>query len=103
MRRPILVSPCRPGRDFNPRTREGCDGVVYKFRPGVINFNPRTREGCDTLSTFGVTTLNAISIHAPVKGATPQSDERFRILAYFNPRTREGCDTDETADYALSS
>ena len=33
-----------------------------------------------------------ISIHAPVKGATPQSGHIRHISGHFNPRTREGCD-----------
>ena len=34
-----------------------------------------------------------ISIHAPVKGATPCSTRTLDIWPhYFNPRTREGCD-----------
>ena len=37
--------------------------------------------------------LFAISIHAPVKGATPYESHKGRYTAYFNPRTREGCDT----------
>ena len=33
-----------------------------------------------------------ISIHAPVKGATPYPRRGTRPGLYFNPRTREGCD-----------
>ena len=46
-----------------------------------FNFNPRTREGCDVsfnrvdFVTFG------ISIHAPVKGATPRL---FAFAVVFN-------------------
>ncbi len=36
--------------------------------------------------------MTDISIHAPVKGATPQSVNYYARLADFNPRTREGCD-----------
>ena len=33
--------------DFNPRTREGCDGTTDERAGSGPNFNPRTREGCD--------------------------------------------------------
>ena len=55
--------------NFNPHTREGCDGVL---RPGALAapyFNPHTREGCDGA------------------GADPG-----RAQGDFNPHTREGCD-----------
>ena len=55
---------------FNPRTREGCDfrpaGSAGPFR----DFNPRTREGCDLCQSDVFRLKFAISIHAPVKGAT---------------------------------
>ena len=59
------------GLDFNPRTREGCDGDetgAGKYRLG--HFNPRTREGCDAVVRIGLRQAVNISIHAPVKGAT---------------------------------
>ena len=34
-------------------------------------FNPRTREGCDTVDDAVSYIMTDISIHAPVKGATP--------------------------------
>ena len=37
-------------RDFNPRTREGCDGQYINVRRQARNFNPRTREGCDAFN-----------------------------------------------------
>ena len=33
--------------DFNPRIREGCDGLFQIRHTWVNNFNPRIREGCD--------------------------------------------------------
>ena len=35
-----------------------------------LNFNPRTREGCDGADGKDISETLAISIHAPVKGAT---------------------------------
>ena len=55
-------------------------------------FNPRTREGCDGVVDYDNLQLNGISIHAPVKGATPEQPAAGQGLADFNPRTREGCD-----------
>ena len=35
-------------RNFNPRTREGCDGQSARCLLNLTDFNPRTREGCDS-------------------------------------------------------
>ena len=84
---------CRCDRaDFNPRTRMGCDIVVFFHIRQIRHFNPRTRMGCDTTTHMcgiiktifqsthphGVRPLNGyyidkdsiISIHAPAWGAT---------------------------------
>ena len=56
--------------DFNPRSREGSDGILICRCLGIIYFNPRSREGSDIACKYfdaGV----GISIHAPAKGATP--------------------------------
>ena len=34
-----------------------------------------------------------ISIHAPVKGATPNSYASIALVTNFNPRSREGSDS----------
>ena len=101
---------------FNPRTREGCDQAARPASSGSrINFNPRTREGCDLGPLAFSGKAFAISIHAPVKGATRKRfnyDPAAFLISihapvkgatcyfagcslaaqYFNPRTREGCD-----------
>ena len=56
------------------------------------DFNPRTREGCDGAGTGSKSGDSRISIHAPVKGATTVCPLPHREICYFNPRTREGCD-----------
>ena len=61
------------------------------------NFNPRTREGCDDVRDLAKP-IQTISIHAPVKGATPLGVRRPGSGPYFNPRTREGCDEDFLPD-----
>ena len=56
-------------RDFNPRTREGCDQGQSPVHGALSDFNPRTREGCDValmMRDFD----ELISIHAPARGAT---------------------------------
>ena len=78
----------------------------------VRNFNPRTRTGCDLIIRSSAVS-RIISIHAPARGATffrlgrhmasifqsthPHGVRHpvhvnFRGLEYFNPRTRTGCD-----------
>ena len=41
---------------------------------------------------LGWTKLFPVSIHAPVKGATPAVSERLSIIPCFNSRSREGSD-----------
>ena len=70
-------------RDFNPRTREGCDGQKRRDPVGSFNFNPRTREGCDGPYRGDETMTHTISIHAPVKGATiPPRQPLMQRLAF---------------------
>ena len=77
---------------FNSRTRKGCDDIIRADGVDFNRFNSRTRKGCDFLdSTIGTSMpcFNSrtrkgcdvgrrakllkcmVSIHAPVKGATP--------------------------------
>ena len=55
---------------FNPRAREGRDPCWKATAPGYGGFNPRAREGRDV--EYGrFLGGRDVSIHAPVKGATP--------------------------------
>ena len=54
-------------------------------------FNPRTRVGCDNASVYKAETY-AVSIHAPVWGATDGNRRIRPRITRFNPRTRVGCD-----------
>ena len=65
------------------------------------NFNPRTREGCDRVSRPFLGRQISISIHAPVKGATIMIIVQLFSVGDFNPRTREGCDVGELDQYAI--
>ena len=72
-------------RYFNPRTREGCDGLRDRGPYRDYDFNPRTREGA-TVEKRSPRRFIRISIHAPVKGATGSlfirsGTERFSIHA----------------------
>ena len=89
---------CLWGINFNPRTRMGCDGALMDVRKGFKHFNPRTRMGCDK-DVPRPEVSAAISIHAPVWGATGicQLDNSFP--SHFNPRTRMGCDLSPTPRY----
>ena len=47
----------------------------------AVYFNPRTREGCDVIFIMDLKDIQNISIHAPVKGATPA--DVFYIYVFF--------------------
>ena len=55
-----------------------------------MGFNSRTRKGCD-ISFVPFNKVVAVSIHAPVKGATSNCYP-FLYNLCFNSRTRKGCD-----------
>jgi len=57
---------------FNPRAREGRDIIMRLKLFGNIGFNPRAREGRD-IPGKEYSAWNKVSIHAPAKGATPNS------------------------------
>ena len=63
----ICISPCHTY--FNPRSREGSDRLWYVYTDPIQDFNPRSREGSDHFGNAYVW-IQAISIHAPAKGAT---------------------------------
>ena len=78
-------------RNFNPRTREGCD--VYIKRAFLFHFiSIHAPVKGATQSVDGYQFHCVISIHAPVKGATVLPVADWAALPNFNPRTREGCD-----------
>ena len=56
-------------QDFNPRSREGSDLLLYPFSACHSHFNPRSREGSDC-----------------------NHSHNSRCSLYFNPRSREGSD-----------
>ena len=48
-----------------------------------MNFNPRTREGCDNDPLDVIGPQVDISIHAPVKGATPTAANSVEKVKEF--------------------
>ncbi len=76
---------------FNPRAREGRDLALSAALARTQCFNPRAREGRD-LSLDLSASIAEVSIHAPVKGATPERWSTTAYLLSFNPRAREGRD-----------
>ena len=78
-------------RNFNPRTREGCDEARLLVSTANADFNPRTREGCDCI------VLQFQSFHQTFQSTHPRGVRPRRQGCHpqprdFNPRTREGCD-----------
>ena len=78
---------------FNPRPREGGDGLL--IRPVISansRFNPRPREGGDRKHPLQRHAGQFVSIHAPAKGATCWFRSSCPVSRRFNPRPREGGD-----------
>ena len=65
--------------DFNPRSREGSDGVYAFPLFSICYFNPRSREGSDMICPRSVSRCTPISIHAPAKGATSTMSRRLEF------------------------
>ena len=108
-------------KNFNPRTREGCDEIFTCSVRRSRNFNPRTREGCDYFApTFvphsepfqpthprGVRPAwqriaGVFSVFQPThpRGVRPRWGLGCQCRSRnFNPRTREGCDFGEFKIY----
>ena len=62
--------------DFNPRSREGNDLDNILKTKDLDDFNPRSREGNDALIVQNLCRLRHISIHAPAKGTTYNNSRR---------------------------
>ena len=67
--------------NFNPRSREGSDPMLVPSPSMGRDFNPRSREGSDGDVARFYAHPTAISIHAPVKGATIFQTRRARPAA----------------------
>ena len=101
--RPPLPCPFPYRDDFNPRSREGSDGLVIMLLGLMLNFNPRSREGSDSPGhhrqekpkhfnprsregsdyfRIGLTDLTDISIHAPARGATSATHGNYLAFKF---------------------
>ena len=77
--------------NFNPRSREGSDGIcssVYNLLCISIHAPARGATIPPSNSSF----ISAISIHAPARGATSIICISTTASKHFNPRSREGSD-----------
>ena len=100
-------------KNFNPRSREGSDGLVGSNSASDANFNPRSREGSDIRGLIEYDYIHRFQSALPrgerqgrpcqllyVKGfqsALPRGERRKvflsdKIISDFNPRSREGSD-----------
>ncbi len=78
-------------RNFNPRTRTGCDSdPCTVHHPEPISIHAPARGATSRFSIPFI--IHYISIHAPARGATIKPPSSTRTWTNFNPRTRTGCD-----------
>ena len=84
----LLPSP----KGFNPRTRKGCDIIL--FLPltcqRLVSIHAPVKDA--TSASYTISKKYRVSIHAPVKDATRVNFDLMVICKSFNPRTRKGCD-----------
>ena len=83
--------------NFNPRTREGCDGLFTYLVVASEKFQSTHPRGVRRSTAFFAILSPQISIHAPARGATVRPTIFIGRLTDFNPRTREGCDAERAA------
>ncbi len=90
----------RPGKNFNPRTREGCDGPGFGFSVLQLLFQSTHPRGVrPQLLGHLITGLRFQSTHP--RGVRLVTHLLVVIKVYFNPRTREGCDIFVVRKYFL--
>ena len=85
----------RAGRlfaSFNPRTRVGCDAIIFGFGMVSLVFQSTHPRGVRHSATHVLSNVAEVSIHAPAWGATSCTSSKRSAKASFNPRTRVGCD-----------
>ena len=65
----------------------GATKIRHTYRIENKNFNPRTREGCDKKKILDLYNDQKISIHAPARGATkaPQEPPSFFEISIHAP------------------
>ena len=76
---------------FNPRTRKGCDVIAdHVGYTSIVSIHAPVKDA--TRDTNEFLRNIAVSIHAPVKDATAGNVAEWTSTMCFNPRTRKGCD-----------
>ena len=89
--RHIIIAITIKSRCFNPRTHSGCDLSVPSSVPSdEVSIHAPTRGA--TTATMQKYAGLTVSIHAPTRGATPHRLRLGNIKLCFNPRTHSGCD-----------
>ena len=79
--------------NFNPRSREGSDGIscrIFGFYYFISIHAPA--RGATQHHHYILSQDMEISIHAPARGATRLFSGKFFAIFNFNPRSREGSD-----------
>ena len=92
VRQGIGISSVFFARDFNPRTRVGCDLVMQQEPAPPAPISIHAPGWGATLSERADILTFRISIHAPGWGATGSANAPNLRATHFNPRTRVGCD-----------
>ena len=87
-------------KNFNPRTRMGCDDYAETFARQLAQFQSTHPHGVRLCLDEKFELIEAISIHAPAWGATSCCLRRTPTTSHFNPRTRMGCDQQLPAAHA---
>jgi len=77
---------------FNPRTPAGCDPKTFYLRLIIESFQSTHPCGVRPTQVFGWLCRAAVSIHAPLRGATTPQVSVLCASPRFNPRTPAGCD-----------
>ena len=99
--RPRGARPCRSPISasttwsFNPRAREGRDAEPRPSISTTSAFQPTRPRGARRLTGSSTGLPDAVSTHAPARGATRSSMLTPARISRFNPRAREGRDAVE--------
>ena len=83
--------------NFNPRSREGSDGAAHQQRCTHQAISIHAPAKGATRMSFSEKPYSSISIHAPAKGATTSAPKSSRKSRKINPRSREGSDRRSTS------
>ena len=76
--------------NFNPRSHKRSDCIAIPLSTITCYFNPRSHKRSDKALYYPLTTLCNISIHAPTRGATPNStNPRYRSIKFQSTLPQE--------------